>query len=383
MTAKRNINNRTPYVECQNADIPEFENRKCTTAELEAISAYMKSNGRRFRLNTEAKQLLSMVIYNLITFGPVRFKVGQNNTIAKRLKDRLLKVGLISWDRGYNCPGSSSKYSVMSPTATLIGVLNRCCQLKLKHGGHIGYWEDTETLDQLLTFNAFMSEHVIELAPGSINPSYRFNYLRDPKSDLVVRNRLIHECHNKSKTLRGNIRIDGLETCAFDIKATHPQLIFHRFLGQAMNYDPYDIADGNKLIREAGKIGLMIMLNAKNKRSAVSALHNALNKSGKKEIMMEVIKQLGKASNVILALEHRNPMLSKFFYDQGYVTLQHHETNIMWNTQLELMALKVPSLSIHDGLRVPVEHLDTAIHLYKINWMKETNLHVEPIYKKL
>lgn len=373
-----------PFIEPKNPDLPKFIKRQCTDKQFDAVAGFMNSNGRNYRFNDDVRLLLRQLIYNLIHTGSVQFRVGHGNTIEKRLRDRLLECGLIEWDRGHCYLGSSWKHSMISPTPLFHAVLNQWCQLKVgnkPNEKHEGYWEDLKSLKELMGFNEFMSSHDLHSPIGSINPIHRFNYLTHPVSKEIFRNRLINEGHSLKREQRSDIQIDGQSTASFDVTATHPQFIFHSWLGRDMEIDPYDIGSGNRLLRDAAKLALMIMLNTSTRRGAIAALLKELNEPDKMEVLDEVKRYFGTVSRVISAIEERNPDLKPFFYERKYVELQHHEANIMWLCQLKLMELGIPSLSVHDDLRIRIRDFDVARRVYEKSWMEETGIQIKPKIK--
>ena len=183
-----------------NQDAPDYQSRRCTDAELQDVLSYLKQDNPQNRFNSDAKKELAQLIYNLKLDPPFKYSVGQSHTLRANLKNKMVRAGLMGWDGGYHVKGSAAKMSLARPTTLFAAVVNRHCQLK--HGdGHIGYYGDPETLNQLIAFNVFLAQHPITYANGELDPTHRFNYVKTKGGDTVIRQRLIHDIHNKKSEL--------------------------------------------------------------------------------------------------------------------------------------------------------------------------------------
>ncbi len=370
-----------------NQHTPKFKHKSCKAIELENVLGYLRYHNANWRFCDKVRRELGEVVFNLNRSIKVQYKVGHGRTIQAKLRDKLVEAGLMEWSPGYYVKDRASKPSTITPTPLFQAAVNRYCQLKVGQDKHVGFWQDRDTLNELIDFNAFASEHEITITHGVIDPIQRFNYLPLPKGKGVIRQRLINSIHNIKKTVRPTVKIDGEDTVQFDVTATHPQLIFNFYLKQPMPIDPYDIAETHKdqkLIRDAAKIAVMMMLNNGGRKSAAAAFRKALRKLDNEPIKIAVDCFVESQISILDLVFERNPALQDFFYKSMYRELQHMEANIAWAFMRRLASEGIPCLTVHDEGIVKTPDLNIAIGIYKQCWIEEVGtqgLGIEPMLK--
>jgi len=374
-------------IEVHNTDKPKFMGKACKKPHLENVLSYLRFDRPKGRFCKKSKRILGQVIHNLIQHEEVQFRVGQGHTVEATIKNKLEKCDLLIWHPGHHVPNKSVSYSTIKATPLFHAVANRYCQLRIGKDKHIGYWEDTDTLGELIEFNAFARQHEFNYPHGEIDPTQRFNYLRGNQNQAPVRQRLISQVQGIKKHVRPTIKIDGKDTARFDVTATHPQLIINCHYKQAMLFDPYDIAGGHEegeLIRNAAKIALMMMLNTESKKSAVAAFREELRKHDNESTRHAVDRYVKLQSYILDQVYEHNPLLEPFFYRSRYLELMHMDANIVWNCMRILASQGIPSLTVHDEVIVQQEYLQIALDTYKQCWIKETGIEglgIEPQIK--
>jgi len=367
-----------------NQHVREFENKQCETTDQENVLSFLRHIQPKSRFSPKVIDGLSELIFNLKAGDKFLYKVGNGHTVRALLRDKMRCAGLIEWDRGYNMKERCSKKSTVQPTLLFTAVVKKYCQLK-HGGGHIGYWGDIDTINELIWGNSFLSRHHFSYVHGDLNPLIRFNYLPTGQDNQVTRQRLINDVHTLKKTVRPTIKIDGVPTIQHDVKATHPQLLLHRYLRKPMLFDPYDIAPNHKYakhLRQAAKIAFMMMLNNSSKKSAGAAFRKSLKDEDNEKIRIAVDRYTQTKSHILDAVYELNPLLQEFFYCGMYRELMHMDGSIAWSCMMELARKNIPSLTVHDEIIVQPQHQQIALEAYKQCWIEVTGingLNIEPI----
>lgn len=367
-----------------NQHVPDFEDSPCSAEELGNVLSFLKHRHSEYRFNGDAKRELGRLIYNLKRNIEVKFRVGHGHTVRATVKNKMVAAELLLWYPGYHVQGEHdgvTQYSTITPTPLFFAAVNRFCQLK-QGEVHVGYWEDMETAHELILFNEFMKKHKVTHAHGEVNTPLRFNYVPAESGQGVIRQRLIHGVQSIKKTVRPSININGTQVVQFDVKATHPQLLLHKYHRQPMTFDPYDIATGHKdekPLRNAAKLALMMMLNNEKRASAGAAFRKKLREQDNEIIRTAVDRYTESQIKILDDVYERNPLLQEFFYRGMHRELMHMEGNIAWACMKRLAAQDIPSLNVHDEMIVLPQHLQEAMSVYKDCWMEETGAGIEPI----
>jgi len=368
-------------------DAPKFLPKQCSKEEHSNILGFLKHCNPAYRFNEDAKSILGQMIHNLECGEEVPFRVGHGHTISATLKNKMKAGGLLRWEPGYHVKGRVFKHSTITATPLFFAAICRCCQLK-HGGGHIGYWKDTDTLNELIEFNEFIGTFSFTHSLGAFSPMQRFNYLSADAGGDAIRQRLINEIHNIHRDLRPTVKIDGEDTVQYDVTATHPQILHNKYLNKPMGFDPYDIApdhEHSKELRNAAKKAVMMMLNNTSRKSAAAALRKELRKHDNEHISIAVNRYVKQQIVILDRVYDRNPLLQQFFYKGMYKELMHIEGNIVWDCMKRLAAQNIPSATVHDELIAQRRHQQVALATFKECWIEGTGIQgrgISPLIKE-
>lgn len=146
--------------------------------------------------------------------------------------------------------------------------------------------------------------------------------------------------------LRRFINIDNLPSVGIDYSAIHIHLLYSR---EGLSYadtfgtmdDPYSLTAGPALHRDILKLVMLIAVNAKNKKSALSAIRLKLRESDI-YIASDILNEF-----ISLFAEKHNRISSYFFSGIG-LELQRLESRVSEQVIRESVSRDIPVLNIHD-----------------------------------
>ena len=138
---------------------------------------------------------------------------------------------------------------------------------------------------------------------------------------------------------RSEILIDGMATIELDYPSLHPTLLYNT-LGLSVPADPYDITGWS---RRHVKLGLLILINANTRASAVRALAG------------EIGGKLSMAEQLVTAIEARHAPISAYFGSGAGVMLQRKDSDMAEEVMLTLIDDGTIPLCVHDSFLVPTE----------------------------
>jgi hypothetical protein len=142
--------------------------------------------------------------------------------------------------------------------------------------------------------------------------------------------------------VRLNMLMNGEPVCELDFSAMHPTMAYNA-AGIRMDGSPYEGVAGG-FTRDQIKLGLLIVLNARDKQTAVKAL--ALNG-----------RQIGityaSAQKLVAALIERHDAVRKSLCSDVGIRLMNTDSKIILDAVGALVAAGIPCIPIHDSLVVP------------------------------
>jgi hypothetical protein len=145
---------------------------------------------------------------------------------------------------------------------------------------------------------------------------------------------------NIPSAARATMTINGEAVREPDFSAMHPTMLYCR-IGQKLDGDPYDVGGGYE--RHEVKLGMVIAINAKNRREAVSAL--AENAGIAKTHAFKIIE----------AILGRHKAIERSFCSDAGIDLMNLDSQIMMTATSALMAEGIPSVPVHDSIIVPAQ----------------------------
>lgn len=151
---------------------------------------------------------------------------------------------------------------------------------------------------------------------------------------------------NLPKALRPFLRLDGEPIVDCDYNALHIRLLYGR-LGQAPAGDPYEIElpewSDKESLRTTTKLALLILLNARSRRAAISAIGARLFKEG---LALPRGIHLG---DLIAAIEKKHSALRQWFFSDEGVHLQYEDSRIAERVLEAMVDTDRPVIGLHDG----------------------------------
>lgn len=244
-------------------------------------------------------------------------------------------------------------------------------------------------IDNLDSYNAFMSKQLVFCEDCQINTDLHRTFSR---GSFELGGRFYSEGYGVqqlSKKDRKNITINNEDTIEFDLKNLHPALLYAKKqialdegfdvyggtdLISCLDYDidvPY-ILERNKTekyepIRNLLKLCMLVLINAKNRQSAISAIKQEVFKDTQKPRDSRKFWGIGEADldeYINLLKEHNSQIQDYFFSDEG-VKLQNKDSKIIEYVMVEAVKLEIPVLFVHDSVICPSSKAGIVLKLMK------------------
>jgi len=170
---------------------------------------------------------------------------------------------------------------------------------------------------------------------------------------------------NVPRSARPHLLIDGQPTVEFDYSGLHATMLYH-LEGHAVDADPYDFVAYPEL-RDFAKRVLNVLLNAKSRASATSALYNIAAGGDdltdpdeeREDPVTEFLELHGlTVSEVIRACCDRHQPIARHFGTGVGLYLQWRDSQLMARIVNHFVRQGVVCLPIHDSARVPLKYGD-------------------------
>ena len=162
--------------------------------------------------------------------------------------------------------------------------------------------------------------------------------------------------------LRRYITIDGEATIERDFSQFHPSILYAKETGSIPPVDLYQLPEfyGDKMMRELGKVILLVMLNAATEKGAALAVWNEI----RQEDDVTVRDQL-----IALAKKHKIPALigkykvnhqpiSAYFNSNMGLRIQYADSCLAEKIMRKLFSKNITTLPVHDSFIVQKRHDD-------------------------
>lgn len=177
------------------------------------------------------------------------------------------------------------------------------------------------------------------------------HYRRIFSKDFKTGGRLFGRITDMPKVFRHTMLINEKQTLELDWKAMFPSILFS-LERKPIPEDPYLVT--KNIPREIAKIIVNIAINCSSKKTAIRAVQNELNKSGKK---------LPSGMNVkdsVEIVENSLPEISGYFYELNWGRLQYIESEVACGVISRLLNENILALPVHDSFIVQNEHTEQA-----------------------
>jgi len=187
---------------------------------------------------------------------------------------------------------------------------------------------------------------------------------------------------------RKHIKINCYPTVELDYKALRPSMLFNA-LGKELEGDPYDLFDGNHLLRKATKLMFNMALNAALECDAYRAYNSTLcgfkTKSedsyenyqlriqDKKPIIHEMKNNNLKSKDILNAIREAHPLFEEYICSGYGLKLQNKDSNMAAAILNHFTNEDIPCLCIHDSFIVPFIHANELEDIMKSTYSKFNN----------
>lgn len=221
---------------------------------------------------------------------------------------------------------------------------------------------------QLRRCNKLLAETVVELGGAVLGPGDKYVYRVFNQGKWSLGGRFYGAAwHTCEKELRDTILINGEPTVEPDYSSLHPCLMYALAKLQMPDGDMYDLPGIED--RDYGKIALLIMVNAENRRAATGAFNEKFKDDPDRPKASEVFDKI---------LEKHPPEIQKMFFSGIGLKLQRLDSRLA-ETIIDTMTREgIPSLSVHDSFRVPESHGDKLIKVMKGTFIEQWGDQVTP-----
>ena len=178
--------------------------------------------------------------------------------------------------------------------------------------------------------------------------------------DFEHHGRFYCSAQNIPSDARSAMTINGKSCAELDFSAMHPTLAYN-IAGLHMDGDPYDLGDAFE--RRQVKLGLLIVMNARDPASAVRALA----RHG---------RQLGinhdKAKAIVNAILKRHDAIRAMLCNDWGIKLMNVDASIMVQVMNALVAGGIPCIGIHDSIVVQHRFEGQALAEMEKSWAQNS-----------
>ena len=178
--------------------------------------------------------------------------------------------------------------------------------------------------------------------------------------DFEHHGRFYCSAQNIPSDARSTMTINGEPCAELDYSAMHPTLAYN-IAGVQMDGDPYDLGDAFE--RRQVKLGLLIVMNARDPASAVRAL-------------VRHGRQLGinhdKAKAIVNAILKRHDAIRAMLCDDWGIKLMNVDASIMVQVMNALVAQGIPCIGIHDSIVVQRRFEGYALAEMEKSWAQNS-----------
>ncbi|QUJ76106.1 hypothetical protein KDD17_14440 [Sulfitobacter albidus] len=235
--------------------------------------------------------------------------------------------------------------------------------------GKLVKWADHKIkphLKQIQYLNTMMQEHNYSLtSPPAVRRLFNCSDREDFDLDLGGRLYAVSDDNwrNMPKAERAKITIDGCATVEVDVKASHLSILY-ALHGQTLVYrpDPYYLKGVPRWIVK----GLVVAWMGRGKQPSrwpqkmIEEFHE---KEGKK------LGRVHRAKDIGAAMLARHPVLGELKPDVlDWANLQYEEAQCFIGAMMKLHEDSIPSLPVHDSLRVRVDDLERVSEVLKAEY---------------
>jgi hypothetical protein len=184
-----------------------------------------------------------------------------------------------------------------------------------------------------------------------------------------------------SEDQRSLIHINGQETIEKDFCAIHPNLLYVFKTKKLFDGDPYDIPEhsGDKVLRKATKLAFLILLNAKDKKSAQSALYQRFYEHDNSKDESQSIFKRTNITDLLDAIDRIHAPIKNYFASDISGKLQFTDARIAEETMLTLAKSGIVCLPVHDSFIVQKQFENDLISAMDEAFKKVTGSKVSPM----
>lgn len=183
--------------------------------------------------------------------------------------------------------------------------------------------------------------------------------------------------------MRKEIKIDGKDSVEIDYSSMHPHMLYalrgKKLIGSAYDFLPYED-------KPLAKFALLVMLNAKSRKSAIGALsarfedlRYATGLSPKKFALREAMFRNRDFEAVLDRASMRHKEIRANFYRGTGVALQNIESKIALEIVEHFTKKDIPVLPVHDSFVVEKAHVQELREVMAAVYKKYNNGNVCPI----
>jgi len=162
--------------------------------------------------------------------------------------------------------------------------------------------------------------------------------------------------------LRKYIHINNEPTIEIDFSAYHIRMLYH-MIGIDYQDDPYTVCGGREY-REAFKCASLVIINAKNEKKAMGAIHDELSDNN-----IPLPKVKNPLRWMVNRFKEAHQQISEFICSDYGVKLQNKDSNIMNAILIKrLMEKGILGLSLYDSVIVAKQHEDVLREMMTLEY---------------
>ncbi|MBI9087965.1 MAG: hypothetical protein JEZ12_01965 [Desulfobacterium sp.] len=221
---------------------------------------------------------------------------------------------------------------------------------------------------QLRRYNKLLADTVVELGGAVLGPGDKFVYRVFNQGKWSLGGRFYGAAwHTCEKELRDTILINGEPTVEPDYSSLHPCIMYALARLKMPGGDMYDLPGIED--RKYGKIALLIMVNAENRKAATGAFNEKFKADSDRPKAAEVFAKI---------LDKHPPEIQNMFFSGIGLKLQGLDSRLADTIIDKLTREDIPSLSVHDSFRVQEKHGGRLIELMNLTFRDQWGDQVTP-----